>query len=166
MDRIVSFLLLLVAAVLLIPGCIAEEQVTPEATVEATDAVAVTEVAAENATVEATEVTEEAAGYDYTADQNMTALNMTVNQTALVQLPENPTTGYTWNVTLSDGLTLLNDTYVADAAPEGMVGVGGIHKWVIEAVASGEQKFSGIEKQAWEKETGNETTYTLDILVE
>ena len=157
MDRIVTFLLLLVAAVLLVPGCIAEEQAAPE----------ITEVAPDmNATEEGTD---SALVYDFTADINTTTLNMTLDQVALVQLPENPTTGYMWNVTLSAGLEFGDDpngTYVQDAAPEGMVGVGGIHEWVIKAVETGEQTFSAIEKREWEEETGNETTYTLNILVE
>ncbi|MDX8550619.1 protease inhibitor I42 family protein [Methanospirillum sp. J.3.6.1-F.2.7.3] len=144
MDRIVTFLLLLVSAILLIPGCIAEEQTVSEVVDEAIVTPA----------------------YNVTADVNTTELNMTLNQVAFVQLPENPTTGYSWNVTLSDGLTLLNETYVQDAAAEGMVGVGGVHEWYIEAIAVGNQTFDGIYKQPWEETVGNETTYSLAILVE
>lgn len=151
MDRIVTLLLLLVSAILLVPGCIAEEQATTDIVPEVN-------------------MTEEAAvavpAYNMTADMNITALNMTPQQVVLVSLPENPTTGFTWNVTLSEGLTLLNETYIQDAAPEGMAGVGGVHEWFVQAVTAGEQTFSGIEKQAWENETGNETTYSLNILVE
>jgi inhibitor of cysteine peptidase len=95
----------------------------------------------------------------------VTSLNVTVNKKILVQLPENPTTGYTWNVTLTNGLELLNDTYVPDKISEGMVGVGGVHEWIIQAIATGDQSFNGIYKQAWEPVSGNDTTYTLDLLV-
>jgi len=54
MDRIVTFLLLLVSALLLVPGCIAEEQVAPEAT-DVVPEVPVVEEATE-------EVVEEVAG--------------------------------------------------------------------------------------------------------
>ena len=149
MDRIVTFVFLLVAALLLIPGCIAEEKTS------AVETVALNESSSTNDTTIA----------DYNVDENITSLNVTVNETVLVQLPENPTTGYTWNVTLTSGLELLNDTYIQDKAPEGMVGVGGVHEWLIQAIASGEQSFNGIEKQAWEPVSGNETTYTLSLLV-
>ncbi|PWR70314.1 protease inhibitor I42 family protein [Methanospirillum stamsii] len=162
MDRIVAFLLLLVSAVLLAPGCIADEQTVSEAT-EIVPEVTVTEEVTETVTEE---VTAEVPAFNVTADMNTTALNMTENQVVLVTLPENPTTGYTWNVTLSEGLTLVNDTYTQDAAEEGMTGVGGVHEWFVQAVGAGEQSFFGIEKQEWEEETGNETTYTLNILVE
>ena len=86
MDRIVTFLLLLVSALLLVPGCIAEEQVAPEATEvvpevpvveEATEEV-VEEVAGEVQAEEVTEVVaEELPVYNVTANVNSTEINMT-----------------------------------------------------------------------------------------
>ncbi|HOJ95743.1 MAG TPA: protease inhibitor I42 family protein [Methanospirillum sp.] len=143
MDRIKPFLFVLVLAVLLVPCCIAESQGVPESG----------EVSAMPA-------------FNVTADMNTTELNMTLNQVALIQLPENPTTGFSWNVTLSEGLALLNDTYVQDAAPLGMVGVGGIHEWYIKAITVGNQTFDGIYKQPWGETVGNETAYSLTIRVE
>ena len=175
MDRIVTFLLLLVAAVLLVPGCIADEHVLSEEIIVSEVEVIEpevseeTEVPAEEVVAEETEVLDEAEVElvpDFIADVNTTELNMTLEQTVLVQLAENPTTGYTWNVTLSEGLVVLSDEYIQDEAEEGMVGVGGIHEWIIQAVETGEQTLFGIEKQEWEEETGEENTYTLAILVE
>ncbi|MCA1917213.1 protease inhibitor I42 family protein [Methanospirillum hungatei] len=169
MDRIVTFLLLLVSALLLVPGCIAEEQVTPEATevvpevpvVEATEEV-VEEVAGEvpvEEVAEETEVTEEELPvYNVTADINSTEINMTVGQIAMIELPV--TTDFEWNVTASEGLTIIKDIHI-DAVDET---VGAFHQWFVEAVAAGEQSFSGVEKKADSEETGSE--YTLNILVE
>lgn len=166
MDRIVTFLLVLGFALLLVPGCIAEEQGAPLAPDVAAE-VSVAEEATEEVVEETTEeTTEEVFSYNVSADVNTTELNMTLNQVALIQLSENPTTGFSWNVTLSDGLTLLSDRYVQDPTPEGMVGVGGVHEWYVEAVAAGNQTFDGIYKQPWEETVGNETTYSLAILVE
>ena len=166
MDRIVTFLLVLVLALLLVPGCIAEELAAPLAS-DVAGEVPVAEVTTEKVVEDTTEeTTEEVFAYNISADVNTTELNMTLNQVALIQLSENPTTGFSWNVTLSDGLTLLNDRYVQDPTPEGMVGVGGIHEWYVEAVAAGNQTFDGIYKQPWEETVGNETTYSLAILVE
>ncbi|MCA1917214.1 protease inhibitor I42 family protein [Methanospirillum hungatei] len=166
MDRIVTLLLVLGFALLLVPGCIAEEQGAPLAPDVAAE-VPVAEEATEEVVEETTEeTTEEVFAYNVSADVNTTELNMTLNQVALIQLSENPTTGFSWNVTLSDGLTLLSDRYVQDPTPEGMVGVGGVHEWYVEAVAAGNQTFDGIYKQPWEEMVGNETTYSLAILVE
>ena len=157
MDRIFTFVILLVTALLLIPGCIAEEKTS---TVEP-KIVSVIETVAPNESVSTVNSTVT----DFTADENVTSLNVTVNKKILVQLPENPTTGYTWNVTLTNGLELLNDTYIPDKTTKGMVGVGGVHEWIIQAIATGDQSFNGIYKQAWEPVSGNDTTYTLDLLV-
>ncbi|HPY59633.1 MAG TPA: protease inhibitor I42 family protein [Methanospirillum sp.] len=173
MDRIVTFLLLLVSALLLVPGCIAEEQVIPETTEVVPEALvasdATEEVTSEVADEVPAEEAEEIAGdelpvYNVTADVNTTELVVPMNEVIMISLAENPTTGYTWNVTLSEGLTLLNDVYVQDEAEEGMVGVGGVHEWFIEAVEAGEQTFYGIEQQAQSEETGSE--YTLKLIVE
>ena len=173
MDRIVTFLLLLVSALLLVPGCIAEEQVIPETTEVVPEALvasdATEEVTSEVADEVPAEEAEEIAGdelpvYNVTADVNITELVVPMNEVIMISLAENPTTGYTWNITLSEGLTLLNDVYVQDEAEEGMVGVGGVHEWFIEAVEAGEQTFYGIEQQAQSEETGSE--YTLKLIVE
>ena len=66
MDRIVTFLLLLVSALLLVPGCIAEEQVIPETTEVVPEALvasdATEEVASEVADEVPAEEAEEIAG--------------------------------------------------------------------------------------------------------
>lgn len=119
MDRIVTFLLVLVLALLLVPGCIAEELAAPLAS-DVAGEVLVAEVTTEKVVEDTTEeTTEEVFAYNISADVNTTELNMTLNQVAMIQLSENPTTGFSWNVTLSDGLTLLNDRYVQDPTPEG-----------------------------------------------
>jgi len=61
---------------------------------------------------------------------------------ALIQLKENPTTGYRWEMEMeSEGvLQLIVDTYGQDEAPEGMVGVGGVHTWVLRGLAEGEAR--------------------------
>lgn len=145
MDRIVTFLLLLVSAVLLVPGCIADEQAATDIVPE----VNVTE-----------EVAAAAQAFDVTADVNTTAMNMTQNQVVLVTLPE--TSGYEWNTTVSEGLTLLNETHV-DAA-EGAENATALHQMFVQAVAAGEQTIKSVEQKADSEETGSE--YTLTILVE
>jgi len=155
MEKILSCLILLVATVLLLPGSFAEETQV-ELVENVTEILPVEEESLFNAT--------------YTADVNTTTLTMAVNETVLVSLAENPTTGYMWNVTTSSGLEIVNGdgngTYTMDAAPAGMVGVGGIHEWIVQAVEIGNQTFSGTYMRSFEPVTGEEDTYTLDITVE
>ena len=82
-----------------------------------------------------------------------------------VQLKENPTTGFQWNVTQSAGLSLVSDDYQVNPHAEGMVGVGGTHTWIILAKDTGVQKFSGVYRRSWEPVTGNETAYSVNINV-
>jgi len=91
--------------------------------------------------------------------------NVTQNTRFAVELPENPTTGFSWNATLSPGLELQSSDYHQDDAPSGMVGVGGTRTWIIVAKDLGDQKFSAVYKRSWEQATGNETTYSVNIRV-
>ena len=86
-----------------------------------------------------------------------------------LKLSENPTTGYSWELELSEGLSLLNDEFISPEPPEGadepLVGAGGAHIWKIEAVTEGNQHLKGIYKRPWENETGEEEIFVLDIEV-
>ena len=100
-----------------------------------------------------------------TADVNTTSLIANLNDTILISLKENPTTGNSWNVTNSTGLAIVSDKYVMDTAPKGMVGVGGIHTWTVKAVKIGNQTFSAIMIHGSGKPTGEEATYMLNVTV-
>jgi inhibitor of cysteine peptidase len=84
----------------------------------------------------------------------------------IVRLAENPTTGYSWNATVTSGLTIVNDTYTQDPASQGMAGAGGTHSWTLMGTMEGQQKFAAVYKRPWENTTGSEDTFVLNILVE
>lgn len=90
---------------------------------------------------------------------------MPLNDTVNIYLKENPTTGFQWNATVTSGLTIENDTYIADPAAAGVTGSGGMHYWLVRSIGKGNQHFDAIYKRSWEPVTGNETSYTLDIQV-
>jgi inhibitor of cysteine peptidase len=95
-------------------------------------------------------------------DSSVTAA---VNGSFIVQLRENPTTGYMWNVSVTKGLEITNDSYQMDSGAANMTGVGGTHSWNVKAVQPGNQTFWGFYKRPWENTTGNETNYVLNVLV-
>jgi len=103
--------------------------------------------------------------FTFTEADNGGSGNITQNTRFAVVLAENPTTGFTWNETLSAGLELQSSDYRQDDAPTGMVGVGGTRTWVIVAKDPGDQKFSAVYRRSWENVTGNETTYSANIRV-
>ena len=100
----------------------------------------------------------------FTEADNGKTENVTQNTQFAVVLAENPSTGFSWNATLSPGLALQSDSY-QDAASAGRVGAGGTHTWVIVGKVIGDQKFSAIYKRPWEPVTGNETAYSVNIRV-
>jgi inhibitor of cysteine peptidase len=92
-------------------------------------------------------------------------ITLPAGTTTTIELRENPTTGYVWNVTLSPGLTIVNTTYLQDNGTADKVGAGGTHQWLVRAVSAGNQTFSAIYKRPWEPATGNETQFTQFITV-
>ncbi|HWQ67377.1 MAG TPA: protease inhibitor I42 family protein [Methanospirillum sp.] len=80
-----------------------------------------------------------------------------------ISLKENPSTGYQWNVTVSGGLKIMNDTFVPPQ--EQQPGAGGEHQWTIQGVTTGNQTFSGVYYRPWEEVTTEDVTYHQTILV-
>jgi predicted secreted protein/putative hemolysin len=103
--------------------------------------------------------------FTFTENDNGRSGNITQNTRFAVVLAENPTTGFMWNATLSEGLELQSSDYLQDDAHAGIVGAGGKRTWVILAKDLGDQKFSAIYRRSWENVTGNETTYSVTINV-
>jgi predicted secreted protein/putative hemolysin len=103
--------------------------------------------------------------FTFTSSDNKGRGDITQNTRFAVVLEENPTTGFTWNATLSPGLELQTSDYRQDNAAPGMVGVGGTRTWVIVAKDLGDQKFSALYRRSWENITGNESEYTVTINV-
>lgn len=101
--------------------------------------------------------------YTFTDSDNGKTVEVTEGSTIYVKLSENPTTGYTWEMTASSGLTLIGDEYQQTPGTEAMVGAGGIHTFEYKATGSGQQKIDGIYKRSWEETTGSEDTYTLTL---
>lgn len=99
----------------------------------------------------------------YTDANSNQTITMAKGDTVTIVLRENPTTGYSWNVSATTGLTVKDLGHVTDAHPEGMVGVGGNHTWEVTATGTGSQAFSGVYQRPWEPVFGNETAYKLNI---
>jgi inhibitor of cysteine peptidase len=83
-----------------------------------------------------------------------------------LKLKENPSTGYSWQLRLSNGLSQLSDKYhpLESSENDFVVGASGFRLWRIEAVAKGSQQVNAIYKRSWES-TGKEQTFTLNVVV-
>lgn len=101
---------------------------------------------------------------------NGTTLNVKNGETFYLRLKENPTTGYAWQLNLSEGLSIVpgQDKYYPESTEAGeqpLVGAGGVHLWEIKANTPGSQQVNGIYKRAWENTTGTENTFMLNVEV-
>lgn len=66
----------------------------------------------------------------------------------IVELAENPTTGFQWEITMLDvGVKVLRDEYIADPNPEGFAGGGGKH--IYEFAGQGVVKLK--KRRPWHK---------------
>ncbi|AKB82938.1 hypothetical protein MSBR3_2360 [Methanosarcina barkeri 3] len=104
-----------------------------------------------------------------TEADNGTIISVENGSTFYLKLKENPTTGYSWELNLSQGLNNISGEYYPPEQPEGikepLVGAGGIHLWEVKAVSKGSQQVTGIYKRPWEKLTGEEEKFTLNVKV-
>ena len=86
-----------------------------------------------------------------------------------LRLKENPSTGYSWQLSLSRGLSRLMDKYYfPDYSKKNgrfAVGAGGFHSWEIKTVGRGSQQIRGIYKRSWEEETGNEQIFKINVKI-
>jgi inhibitor of cysteine peptidase len=86
-----------------------------------------------------------------------------------IRLKENPSTGYSWQLSLKKGLKVVSSNYYSsipsNSVQRFIVGAAGIHSWKIKAVTRGAQQIKGIYRRSWEKETGKEQTFKLNVKV-
>jgi predicted secreted protein len=99
----------------------------------------------------------------FTENDNGSTAEIVANQRFAIKLNENPTTGYGWNASTSSGLTILSSDFQENAHADGMVGVGGVRTWVLQATGDGNQTFDAVYGRSWETPSGNETSYELIV---
>jgi YVTN family beta-propeller protein len=83
-------------------------------------------------------------------------------------LPENPTTGYSWELNLSQGLVLLSEKSILTDLPlstqeVGICGMGDFHLWKIKANSGGSYHIKGIYARFWEPDPAE--TYVVNLTV-
>jgi len=170
MNKILNIvaMLFVVSIVIFAAGCAEKEEApgnetpeTPAAEEENMTENNTSEVIAEDNFTIVNETTE--TGQVVAEADNGTSISLKKGENFTLKLKENPSTGYAWELNVSEGLSILSDNYNQDPAPENMTGVPGVHSWIIEAVDSGSQQVSGIYKRSWENTTGTEENFTLTV---
>lgn len=100
----------------------------------------------------------------FTEKQNAASADVKIGELVTIRLEENPTTGYSWNMSFTDGLEVVKDEYIS-SAQVGIVGAGGVHEWSVQANSAGYYNVSGIYKRPWENITGDEATFNLTLSI-
>jgi inhibitor of cysteine peptidase len=101
-------------------------------------------------------------------NESKNGATVSVNRTAdiTLELKENPTTGYRWNLTTTPGIVITNDTFVPTDTTGTLVGSGGTRIWEINAAGVGSQTIHAVYMRSWEPVTGNETAFSMTVIVE
>ncbi len=96
-------------------------------------------------------------------DNNGDIIPVSMQTEIAIKLSENPTTGYSWNVTTVDGMTITDDTFVP---PEEQIpGAGGVHVWTLKPDTTGLVTFSAVYVRPWEESQPADETYTVTFYV-
>jgi inhibitor of cysteine peptidase len=82
-----------------------------------------------------------------------------MNDFIVINLPENPSTGYMWDAEATTGLYLKSDTYNRPATMR--MGAGGSHTWNYVVTGTGTQEFSAVYHQPWMPIDESDMTYSL-----
>jgi predicted secreted protein len=78
-----------------------------------------------------------------TSKDNGGTIGASKGDTIVLQLDENPTTGYHWVMHFSSGLKVTSSEYKQRSASTNLVGAGGTHTWIIDVTGSGTQAIGG-----------------------
>ncbi|MGA2935365.1 MAG: protease inhibitor I42 family protein [Methanomicrobiales archaeon] len=103
--------------------------------------------------------------HSFDQTNNGETYNVSPDAELQLRLPENPTTGFTWNLSVTPGISILNDTYIPDDTSGKLVGAGGTHVWNLKAIGPGDQGISGVYRRPWEPATATATRFSLSLIV-
>lgn len=96
--------------------------------------------------------------------QNGQAIELQLGQTAEICLPENPMTGFRWEVEESGEpiCRLVRDVF---EPPSGLPGQGGRHRWDVQAARIGTTRIELVYRRPWEGRGTGARTFSLQIQV-
>lgn len=103
-----------------------------------------------------------------TDDDNGSMVTASLNQTIIITLPSNPSTGYSWNVFQIDSAQL-NQVGETEFIPENekpLVGQGGAEKLQFLVIAEGKSTLILVYHRPWEEGVEPLETFSIEIVVE
>ncbi len=110
-------------------------------------------------------ITSVAGSLTVTEAQNNATVQVKKGDTLKVELPENPTTGYRWNMSTSAGLKITDDTFIPSDTSGKLVGAGGTRVWTMTVADTGVQWVRALSLRSWEQVTGGEDAFFMKVAV-
>lgn len=83
----------------------------------------------------------------------------------MIQLPGNPTTGYTWEPAISDPSVLHESSAPVYKPVGGALGAGGTYTFWYQATTSGQSELTLLYRRSWETDVAPLKTFTVTIVV-
>ena len=96
-------------------------------------------------------------------NSNGATVDLTVGEVLEIQLAENPTTGFRWQVQ-ADGEPVCQPVDDRFESPGGPPGRGGTHVWHFRACRTGTGQIDMVYRRSWE--TAAAKTFTLHVRVQ
>lgn len=97
--------------------------------------------------------------YKLKYNNNGQTLELSLGDSVNIELPENPTTGYSWAFFTTPEpqniITNITESYRQDNASDGMVGVGGVKTYSFRATHPGRVVITGYYYRPWESMSEN-----------
>ena len=98
---------------------------------------------------------------DVTAADNSTTISVPEGGAVLVDLDENPTTGYQWNASVSGNARITIDSFIAPYSETPLVGAGGYHKWLVTFDGEPSGTFDAVYARPWEEPAEDADSFTI-----
>lgn len=77
----------------------------------------------------------------YGANDSGRTVPLGLGENLKICLPENPTTDYSWNATVTDGLLIAESANAPYPQSTSLVGFGGTRSWTVRSIRAGIQQF-------------------------
>lgn len=99
------------------------------------------------------------------ADDAGTTVELAVDDTLVIELEGNPSTGYSWEVGALDTAVLAPVGEVQFTPQSDLVGASGIVILRFQAMGAGESELSLIYHRPWEEDVEPLETFTINVIV-
>jgi inhibitor of cysteine peptidase len=102
-------------------------------------------------------------------NSNGKSLNLKVNDTIIIRLQSNATTGFKWNLPKENNsgiISLVSSDYTEKENKENLVGTGGFETFTFKTVSKGSATLTLTYNRPWEKDVQPEKIFKLNITVQ